>query len=454
MSLARFEEMLKTNSVYFFDAVEFEDIIHHYLDNGNTSLAKKAITLAMEQHPSSITIKLIHVEILIFEDKFQEAEQILEQLKEIEPSNDEVFVQIANLYSKKDKHQIAIQYLYKALELTDDIADISSLLGMEYLYIDNYQKARESFEKSLAHDLEDYASLYNVIYCYDMESMHKEAIDFLNRYIDRNPYCEVAWHQIGRQYYTIKDYKNALKSFDYAVLIDEAFIGGYLEKAKTLEKLERYEEAIKNYQLTQELEDPTAYAYLRIGECYKNLKEYHKASIHYKKAVHEDPLLDKGWMALAYVTNIEKKYDRALHYVNKAIALDEINTTYWRYNAEINLRLGFYEEAIQAFEKCIEFDDSGVEVWITMTDVMVFIGEIEIALNKLIQAKKQHGNVADIEYRLACLFHMIHKRKEAFLHLKNALHLDFEYHLVIKDLFPSVFDDMEINNIIENFSIE
>ena len=28
--------------------------------------------------------------------------------------------------------------------------------------------------------------------------------------------------------------KEALTSFDYAVLIDESFIGGYLEKAKTL----------------------------------------------------------------------------------------------------------------------------------------------------------------------------------------------------------------------------
>ena len=37
---------------------------------------------------------------------------------------------------------------------------------------------------------------------------------------------------------------------DYAVLIDESFIGGYLEKAKTLEELERYKEAIDNYLIT------------------------------------------------------------------------------------------------------------------------------------------------------------------------------------------------------------
>ena len=42
MSLTKFESMLKTNSVYFFDLVEFEEIIVQYLDVGKHSLAKKA----------------------------------------------------------------------------------------------------------------------------------------------------------------------------------------------------------------------------------------------------------------------------------------------------------------------------------------------------------------------------------------------------------------------------
>ena len=41
-SLTRFESMLKTNNVLFFDAEEFEEIIQHYLDNGKMALAKKA----------------------------------------------------------------------------------------------------------------------------------------------------------------------------------------------------------------------------------------------------------------------------------------------------------------------------------------------------------------------------------------------------------------------------
>jgi len=452
MSLSKFEEMLKTNDVYFFDTTEFEEIIHYYLDEGNTSMAKKAVLLALEQHPDSVDIKLIQAEIMVFEDKLVDARNLLDNLKVLYPSNEEVYIQIANLLSKKDKHKEAIKYLLIAKTHTNDLGDVSSLLGMEYLYLDDYKKSREHFSVCLDLDLDDFQSLYNIIYCYEMESAHREAISFLDNYINKNPYCEVAWHQIGRQYFVLKEFKKALKSFDYAVVIDESFIGGYVEKAKTLEKLERYDDAIKNYKITLDLDDPTAYAYLRIGQCYKKKGDATNAIQFYKKALHEDPLLDKCWMLLAVVSSEEKSYEKALHYINKAIALDETNIEYLRFQADLNLVLNFYEEAIVSFEKCIELGESGVEVWITLADARMFIGEADNALNTLVRAKKQHNNFAEIEYRFACFFFMIEKKKEAYLHLKTALTLDFEYHTVIQKLYIDVFQDSEVQTIISNFS--
>ena len=43
LPLLKFESMLKTNTVYFFDSNEFEEIVSHYMDVGKISLAKKAI---------------------------------------------------------------------------------------------------------------------------------------------------------------------------------------------------------------------------------------------------------------------------------------------------------------------------------------------------------------------------------------------------------------------------
>ena len=47
LSLSKFESMLKTNKVFFFDSEEFEDIVLHYMDTGRINLAKKALRLGL-----------------------------------------------------------------------------------------------------------------------------------------------------------------------------------------------------------------------------------------------------------------------------------------------------------------------------------------------------------------------------------------------------------------------
>lgn len=451
LSLSKFESMLKTNNVYFFDSIEFEEIIHHYLDSGKNSLAKKAINLGLKQHPNSILLKLLQAELLIFESNFDAASILLKELQAIEPTNEEIYVQQASIFSKGDNHEAAIKSLKIALNYTDDEADILSMIGMEYLYLDNFEEARLSFAKCLAIDFEDYSSLYNVIYCFDMQNKHVEAIEYINKYINIDPYSEVAWHQLGRQYFIVENYKEALRAFDYAVLIDEFFVGAYLEKAKTLEELKQYKEAIENYKITIDLDDPTAFVYLRIGECYENLKRNSLALQYYKKAVHEDPLLDKGWLAITQLVFLKGDYNKALFFINKAIEIDDKNTLYWRKYAEINLKLNFFEEVVSAFQNCILLEDFDIIIWVGLSDVLCYLGDFEDALKHLLIAKKRFKDFCEIDYRLSCIYFQFKNYKKGKAYLVKALTLDYEYYVIIKDLFPEIFKLEEVTDIIDKF---
>ncbi|MCG1037009.1 tetratricopeptide repeat protein [Polaribacter sargassicola] len=451
MSLLKFESMLKTNAVYFFDLVEFEEIIIHYLDAGKHALAKKAVKLGLQQHPTSVELKLLQVEIYIFEDELDKAFVLLNIIERLEPNNDEIFIQRATIFSKRGKHKEAIELFKTALKFTDDKVDVWSLLGMEYLYLDDFKNARLTFAKCVNVDSEDYPALYNVIYCFDMDEEHEEAVEYLLNYIDNNPYCEIAWHQLGRQYYVLNKFDEALSSFDYAVIIDESFVGGYLEKAKTLEQLERYQEAIDNYLITLELDDATAFVYIRIGECYEKLEKYNNAISFYKKAVHEDPLLDKGWVLLTNLYYLQKKYEKAAYYLSKALKIDEDNFLYWRSYAQINLKLNFFEEAITGFENCLELKDDSLEIYIGLSDVLFFIGEFERSLRVLIKAKKIHEKAAEIEYRLAGLFFTFSKEKYSMNHLIAAMKIDYEYSIVLNDLFPVFYENKKVQNLLNDF---
>ena len=451
MSLFKFESMLKTNSIYFFDLVEFEEIIVHYIDAGKQALAKKAVKLGLQQHPASIDLKLLRVEIYIFENELDKASVLLKIIDRLEPNNDEVFIQKATISSKNGNHKEAIELLKKALTFTDDKLDIWSLLGMEYLYLDDFKNARLVFEKCILVDYEDYSALYNLVYCFDMDKEHEEAINYLNSYIEINPYCEVAWHQLGRQYFILEMYQEALNSFDYAVLIDESFIGGYLEKAKTLEQLERYKQAIDNYLITLELDDPTAFVYLRIGECHEKIENFDEAISFYKKAVHEDPLLDKGWMMLANIYHAQNNFQKAAYYISKALTIEEDNSLYWRRYSEINLKLNFYEEAVAGFEKCLALNDDALEIYMGLTDVLSFLGEFNDAIHTLIKAQKIYKDSAEVEYRLTGLFFILNKEKYSFNHLKAAMKIDYDYRIILRELYPVVYDHIKVQKLLSDF---
>lgn len=78
-------------------------------------------------------LKLLRVEVLAFEDKFDAAETLLDEIQNINVANEEIYIQRANIRSKQDKHQEAVNLLLEALDITDRSFDIHSLLGMEYL---------------------------------------------------------------------------------------------------------------------------------------------------------------------------------------------------------------------------------------------------------------------------------------------------------------------------------
>jgi tetratricopeptide (TPR) repeat protein len=448
-SLSRFESMLKTNSVLFFDSNEFEEIIHYYLENGKIALAKKATKLGLEQHPTSTNLKLFQVEIYVFENKLDIADELLDKLFHIEKSNEEVYIQKANILSRRDKHEEAIRLLEQALKITNDESDVLSLLGMEYLFLEDFENSKYYFMRCLEQDKEDFSALYNIIYCFEYLEQHEAAIDYLNEFLNNNPYCEVAWHQLGKQYFVLKDYNKALAAFDFAIISDDRFIGAYLEKGKVLEKLNRFNEAIDSYTISLGLDDPTSFALLRIGKCYEKLGCDELALQFFNKCVEEDALLDKGWIAITDFFYKKKNYQKALYYIDKAINIDSENVLYWKRFAKISQKLNHFEEAEQGYRRTIELGNYELDTWLSRNDILIQLGEYSAATNNLFQAAEFYPECAEIEFRLAGLYFYNNDFRKGEFHLKNAMKLDSEYLLIIDELFPEISENESVREIIQ-----
>ena len=100
---------------------------------------------------------------------------------------------------------------------------------MEYLFQEDYIKAKKYFHKCVNESILDYQSLYNLLYCYEQLGENIEAIDTLNNLLEINPYSEVAWHQLGKIYIKINKPEGPL-SLEFAIISDDCYTSAYIEK--------------------------------------------------------------------------------------------------------------------------------------------------------------------------------------------------------------------------------
>lgn len=440
-SLKKFESMLRTNKVLFFDSEEFTDIIIYYIDTGKLAMARKALKLAFAQHPNSVSLKLVQVELLVYENKLDIADKILEEIILLEPQNEDIYIQKANVLSKRDQHENAIKQLRIALDLTENKADVSGMIGMEYLFMDDLAAAKTAFAACLEHDPEDQMALYHVVYCYDLLDDLDGAVTYLNELINKSPYNEVAWNHLGIILSRSKKHEEALVAFNYATLIDDEFLGAQIEKGKCLEKLKKYEEAIESYLITLPLDEPNSFVFLRLGRCYEKINNYTEAAKFYEKTVHEDPLLDKGWIAAAKFYFKQNDFTKALNHIKKALEIDNENTKYWKKYALIKNKFNDFQEVELGYRKAIEYGDKKISTWILWVDSLCKIKDYECAEASLLLAANSFPDDAVIEYRLAGIYFChLNKIELGSFHLHNALRIDYYQRNILLELFPKIIE--------------
>jgi tetratricopeptide (TPR) repeat protein len=326
------------------------------------------------------------------------------------------------------------------------------MIGKEYLFIDNFENAKEKFKEYIKNHQLDYAVLNNLLYCFDALGNTDNTINYLNDFLEENPYCEVAWHQLGKQYLKKELFKEALTAFDFAIISDDSFVGAYLEMGKVLEKLNKINQAIEQYEIVTKIDEPNPFALYRIACCHNKLGNIELAISYYNKTVEEDPIHDSAWMSLATSYYKQKDYLEAKNHLIKAIEIDSENIKYWELYCKINLDLNNNEEVEISFKEILSLGNLSLSTLIFLTKTLIqiplneslsnqFLIKIDALPNSLLSEKKY------ISYVILNNSNQIIKAnfnlKEAYFH--NPAIYDY-----FKDIFPTipqlnVFKNMNVN---------
>ena len=435
-SVLKFEQMLKTNLIYFFDAQEFEDIVVHYLGFGENQLAKKALKMALEQHPGSYELMLLQSEIFILEEKYELALEVLEYIEKINPFDEEIALQKASISSKRGDHKASINQLHQALSFSEDPLEIWNLLGMEHLLAEEFKEASFFFKNCLDENPEDYPSLHNLLHCHEQLGQVEPAISCLNKILEYDPFSEIAWLQLGKIFVKSGKIKEALSAFDFAIISDDSFSGAYIEKGVLLESIGRINEAIENYELAMSTTDPTSFIHKCLGRCHENLGNFDLAQKFYVKSIQLEPTNENSWESLILFYFNQKKFEKVKFYLDRALKNNSDSIGLWKKSLELNTLTGRREKAIESCKKLIELGIYESEILIQLIDLLIDKKEWVEAYKIGKEAYVSFPENRKIAVRIAgCCFYL--SKAEEGLYILNSSAINNSDQALFRSLFPN-----------------
>ncbi len=400
----KFEDMLENGEELYFDTEELEEIIIHYLELGDITYAEKAVTFGLKLHPDSIDIKTKQLEVFLELENYTQAKKIITELQECSMEDTDFLVCCAKYYSNLGNPKRAIGYCKKALLLKEEENFLHNFIADEYVNLGDPFSALGHYRHALEAEPSDDYALENIMTCYHQQNKHKEAIDFLNDYLDHYPYSEIAWFEYGQYYFNRKNYEEAIKGYDFLLAIDSAAVNVYANKAACYEAMKEWQKAIDVYLEVLELEYTKAYTFYKIGLCYKELKQNVAALSCFQKSLKEDPQFYQSMMEQSYIYEDLGGKSEALHFAKEATAHNDSNLEYHKRLAFLHIDSGNFEESLISLKKLVDTEPNHFYHWYAYTEVLMLLGEYEDAATIIQSALKKHKR-AELFYQLSNCFY-------------------------------------------------
>lgn len=433
--------MVENHEEYYFDTEELEDIIIYYLELGDISYAEMAVNYGLKLHPNSLEIKTKQLEVLLELEDYNVAKKLIGELAESCTESTDYLVCCAKYYSNLGNPRRAIEYCEKALKQEEEQNFLHNFIADEFVNLEDPFKALKHYKMALSIDPADEYAFENCVFCFSELKKYDEAIEFMNRYLDRFPYSETAWYEYGQFHFNRKNYEEAIKAFDYLLAINSRAVNVYGLKAGCLEALGRHREAILVYQEVLEIEFTKAHTYYRIGLCYRTLKMPVLALSAFQKSLIEDPQFYQAMMEQSYLYEELGAMKEALHFAREATALNGNNLDYQKRMAYLYIDAGKYEESLECLKKLVQNEPGRFYNWYAYVEVLMLVGEHEEAVTVLNDAVKVHHR-AELFYQRSNCWMQLKNAAHAQNDLKTALELDesIVQEMILK--YPGMKDEL------------
>lgn len=428
-AIEKYETMLKEHDSVYFDSEEFEYIIDHYTQQNQLKRSRQAVELAMTQHPESNMLKIKMARQYLLENDAQRAFEIMQQVERDDDEDDpDYFLTLGSCLAILGKSKEALQNYFSALPYFDEDEkfDLYNAIAYEYQRLHKYDLALEFYQKALPY-AEDLDTIFHEIRCcYLYAGRKEEALAFFQRLVDKDPYNNKAWTNIGDIYRMSGQYEASIDPYEYSLSIDPEDIWTNMHLADIYYDLGRYKEAIDTLEEALRNGVETSMIHTTIGDCYYRLNDLQSAEEHFNKALAINPMVGSGYAGLGYVCSDRGQSHKAIKYFEKAYRLEPWETDHLYSIAADYRKLKDFDSAMQYLRKIQEQTPTDADAYYYIADLYGEQDMIDEAINTIKFGLLQTENDVSLLYLLAYAHFVKGEHHEGLLALDHALSVDFE----------------------------
>ena len=271
--LAKYEGMVESHTPTYFDAEELTDIAEYYASQGDENKAEDAIDFALRLHPNNTDALVFKSRSLCIKGKLDEAYQVMNLIEDT--SDREVQFLKADLLMEEQRMEEAEAIHLQLAASEEDSFEV--LLDIALTYMDANQKEYAFKWLKKIQDKgfnETNNQRFRDAWCDFCMTFGeaKKATQAFQLSLDELPYSIPHWNGMAKCYLAQNEIEKAHEAIDFALAIDENNLEALEVKGFCYMQNENYEEALKIFQKLLPLSKVPSRIYGMLAKCYLELE--------------------------------------------------------------------------------------------------------------------------------------------------------------------------------------
>lgn len=282
-NLQKYEDARKHNTSVYLEPEQFTDLAEYYHLHGHLDKALEAIDEALNIFPGAtepLAFKA-RVSILIYHD----VDKALEYVDMISDKQDlEYYYIMAEIMIVDNRVEEADKYLEKKKQLLDDDDKDDYYLDVSSMFADYeaYNISEKWLRRSNDSDCADYLELKGRIAM--NKGSYEESQSIFNTLIDQDPYNNGYWNLLASAKYLSNDFSESIECSDYSLAIEPDDADAILNKANCLMMIGNGQEAKSYYESFKRLQPQSEAADMGIAALLMNDNKLSESLVYWKNA--------------------------------------------------------------------------------------------------------------------------------------------------------------------------